>query len=69
MFAALLVVEAREVPPMITDQNMRMVPPPMRPTRRGMMSETHTATKFEKSWSVEEMAVSWKGSLWPISSK
>lgn len=67
--AVLLAWPARDVPAMMTDQQQRSVPPPMRDLRRGMTSESKTETQFEKNCKVEEMAVRPKGSAWPMSSK
>ena len=69
MTAAAFVVGTIDVPAMITLQNMRMTPPPMRPFRRGMRSERKTATRLERNCSVDEMAVRPNGSAWPINSK
>ena len=69
VLAAVLVVPATDVPPIMTDQNMRTVPPPTSPLRLGTISETQTATKLASSCRVEEMAVRPKGSACPMSSK
>lgn len=64
--AAAFVVGAIEHPAMMTDQNMSMTPPPTSPFRRGMTSESTTATKLARNCSVDEIAVRRKGSACPI---
>ena len=69
VLAAWLLVLTIDVPAMMMDQQPKSVPPPMRDFRRGRTSETETATRFERNWRVEEIAVRPKGSAWPMSSK
>ena len=69
VLAATLEVPAMDVPAMMTDQNIKIVPPPITPLRRGTTSARRRATKLARSCRVEETAVRAKGSFWPMSSK